>query len=76
MPVMKVLAKPLGLLAFSLAVSFGGMALHVSPWIVAPLAAIVPAFVLAERAWAGRSMIPAALRELRGDRAPATSGAS
>ena len=76
-PVVQTLAKPLGLLAFSLAVSFGGMALHASPWIVAPLAAIVPAYVLAERAWAGRSMIPAALRELRGgDREPATWGAS
>ncbi|MBA2686163.1 MAG: oligosaccharide flippase family protein [Chthoniobacterales bacterium] len=77
-PVVQALSKPLGLLALSLAVSFGGMALHVSPWIVAPLAAIVPAFVLGERAWAGRSMIPAALRELRGggDREPATSGAA
>ena len=78
-PIVKVLSKPLGLLAFSLAVSFGGMAQHVSPWIVAPLAAIVPAFVLAERGWAGRTMIPAALRELRGnggDRKPMASGAA
>lgn len=78
-PIVKVLSKPLGLLAFSLAVSFGGMALHLSPWIVAPLAAIVPAWVLGERAWAGRTMIPAAIRELRGsgaERAPATSGAT
>ena len=76
-PVVKALAKPLGLLSFSLAISFVGYEMHVSPWIVAPLAAIVPTFVLAERAWAGRSTIPAAFRELRGrDRAPATSGAS
>ncbi|MEO6211769.1 MAG: hypothetical protein ABIQ10_16790, partial [Gemmatimonadaceae bacterium] len=78
-PIVKVLAKPLMLLAFSLAVSFGGMALHISPWIVAPLAAIVPAAVLAERAWAGRTMIPGAIRELRGngsDREPAATGAA
>ncbi len=78
-PVVKVLSRPLALLVVSLAISFGGMMMHLSPWIVAPAAAIVPAFVLAERAWAGRTSIPAALRELRGgarDGSPATSGAA
>jgi len=77
--IVKALSKPLALLAFSLAVSFAGMVFHVSPWVVAPIAAVIPVFVLAERAWAGRSMIPAALRELRGgggDGEPATSGAT
>jgi O-antigen/teichoic acid export membrane protein len=75
-PIVKALSKPLGLLTFSLAISFWGMSMHMSPWIVAPIAAIVPASVLVERAWAGRSMIPAALRELRGrgtDAEPAPS---
>lgn len=78
-PLVKALARPLGLLAFSLAVSFGGEALKVSPWIVAPLAGAVPAFVLATLAWQGRSMLPGALRELRGgspDAEPSTVGAA
>jgi len=39
----------------------------------------VPAFVLASIAWQGRTMIPGALRELRGGSAegePAASGAA
>jgi|GEM_PF-2542455 len=78
-PLLKVLSRPLALLAFSLAVSIGGATLKVSPWIVAPLAGAVPAFVLAALAWQGRTMLPGALRELRGgrpDAEPATSGAA
>jgi O-antigen/teichoic acid export membrane protein len=78
-PLVRVLSRPLALLAFSLAIAFGGEWLKVNPWIVAPVAAAVPAFVLANIAWQGRTMIPGALRELRGVSAesePATSGAS
>ena len=78
-PLLSALARPLGLLTFSLAVSIGGVALKVSPWIVAPLAGAVPAFVLAALAWHGRTMLPGALREIRGgrpDAEPATSGAA
>jgi len=78
-PLVRVLLRPLGLLAFSLAISLAGAAFHASPWIVAPLAAAVPAFVLASIAWQGRTMIPGALRELRGGSAegePAASGAA
>jgi len=78
-PLLKVLSRPLGLLAFSLAISIAGATMKVSPWIVAPLAGAVPAFVLAALAWQGRTMLPGALRELRGgrpDAEPATSGAA
>jgi len=78
-PLLKVLSRPLGLLAFSLAISIAGATMKVSPWIVAPLAGAVPAFVLAALAWQGRTMLPGALRELRGgrpDAEPATSGAT
>jgi O-antigen/teichoic acid export membrane protein len=78
-PLVKVLSKPLALLAFSLAISIAGAIMKVSPWIVAPLAGAVPAFVLAALAWQGRTMLPGALRELRGgrpDAEPATSGAA
>jgi O-antigen/teichoic acid export membrane protein len=78
-PLVKALARPLGLLAFSLAISFVGERLKVSPWIVAPLAGAVPAFVLAALAWQGRTMLPGALRELRGgrpDAKPVTFGAA
>ncbi|HXT48481.1 MAG TPA: oligosaccharide flippase family protein [Gemmatimonadaceae bacterium] len=78
-PLVRVLARPLALLAFSLAIAFGGEWLKVNPWIVAPVAAALPAFVLANIAWQGRTMIPGALRELRGvgaENEPATSGAS
>ncbi len=64
-PLVATLSRPLGLLIFSLAVSVGGAVMKVSPWIVAPLAGAVPAFVLATLAWQGRMMVPAAMRELR-----------
>jgi O-antigen/teichoic acid export membrane protein len=76
-PLVRVLARPLALLGFSLVISVGGAVAHLSPWIIAPLAAVVPVTVLAEQAWQGRSFLPAALRELRGDAPkpePAASG--
>jgi O-antigen/teichoic acid export membrane protein len=78
-PVMASVARPLALLVLSLAVSLAGVLLKMSPWIVAPLAGVIPALVLVNLAWQGRTLIPGALRELRGGGAeaePATSGAA
>jgi O-antigen/teichoic acid export membrane protein len=64
-PIMRMLLRPAAFLAFSLAISFGGAAMHVSFWIIGPLAASIPLFVLGEQAWAGRTTIRHTLRELR-----------
>jgi O-antigen/teichoic acid export membrane protein len=75
-PIVRVLARPGALLITSLAISFGGLAMHVSPWILAPFVAAAPSYVLIERAWSGRATIVSAIRELRAGGANGTRGAS
>ena len=73
--------RPRVVLALPRGGSCGGRGLASATGTVAPLAAIVAGGVLAGRGWAGRTMIPGAIRELRGNgngngsnREPATTG--